>query len=66
MPSFPTVVTMEGALALISLLLVHSIPLSRSIDVHVDNLVVHSLRSIGGVVSRSRLEVKMIEEIASE
>ena len=66
MSNFSTVVAIEGALALVSPLLAHCVSLSRSVNVHVDDLVVHFLRGVGGIVTRSGLEVKTIEEIASE
>ena len=66
MSNLSAIKTAEGWLALISSLLVHCVRLLRSINVHVYDLVIHPSQGVSGVVARSGLEVKMVEEITSE
>ena len=66
MSRFPTVKTAENRLALIGSLLACGVSLSVSVNVHVNNLVIHLVEGVGGVVVRGWLEVKVIEEVTSE
>ena len=66
MPRFSTVKTAEDRLALIGPLLVCGVLLLGSVNVHVDNLVIHSMGGVGGVIVRGGLEVKMIKEVEVE
>ena len=63
---FPAVKTAENRLAFIGSLLAYSVFLSRSVNVHVNNLVIHSVGGVGGVVVRGWLEVKAIKEVTSK
>ena len=66
MSRFSTIETIGVRLAIVCPFLANSVSLSRDVDVHVYHLVIHSLESVGGVVSGSGLEVKAVEEITSE
>ena len=60
MPGFPAGVTRVKGLALMRplVLAVRSFP--RGIDIHIDDLVVHSSRDVGGIVAGSGAKVEAI------
>ena len=66
MPGFPAGVTRDKGLALMRSLVLFVRLLPRSVDVHIDCLVIHPSRGVGGIVAGSRAKVEAVEEVAFE
>ena len=66
MPGFPAGVACDKWLALMRSLVLVVRLLPRGVDVHIDDLIIHSSRGVGGVVAGSGAEVEAIKEITFE